>query len=501
MADLKVRKYEFGALEDEGRPTKRLQVTSTHWQDVVMPNSQMVDGIGPVVDSASSSAEPQGSRFDFNPMAQISIPLTPPRTPPQQTAFSLPHIIEFEEGLARLQTERSREQSKAQQCAPPLDPYQGPKEPPPPPTPANTGAYYVPFTGESLGDGRAIGTPSLPLPKVQSRTVTSDPKLGEMFAEAAQAAGRQFYPPPPQDEAIKAIARSCGNPVGETPSRELQNNWPPYSRVVTGGRHVPFTFIEGSPPRDPGEASNFSRPQNKPVWWRIFRPPEPQLTTTKTVPDVEILQPGAVHCERPKAVLGHSIKQSQCTEHINCSPSNSEMVSGFKPVNQAFSTSSFSPAVAAQHIKPTGSRFITFAELVLSKKHPAQSSLNPTQGSNEGAAMAGASVYGITKPPNPFSSPPHRVWLHQNQLPNYHHHSINTAMAGLASSAQQFGGRQVVEDSSSSVNADKRKGRLIEVPPQVLGGHRASLLDTSFEESIRRSAKTAMELINIHGAH
>jgi len=354
-------------------------------------NSQMVDGIGPAVDSLSSFVEPQRSRSDFNPMAQISIPPTPPRTPPQQTAFSLPHISEFEEGLSRLQTERSHEQSKGQ-CAPPLDPSKGPKGPPPLQTPANMGAYYVPFTGGSLGDGRAIGTSSLPLPKVQSRTATSDPSLGEMFAEAAQAAGRQFYPPPPQNEAIKAIVPPCGNPAAETPSGELQNNWPPDSQVVTGVRYDSFAFVEGNPPRDPGEASNFPRPQNKPAWWRVFELLEPQLTTTKKVPDVEILQPGTVHCERPMAVLSHSIKQSQCTEHSNRSPFNTEMVSEFKPVNQAFSASSVSPVTAAQRINPTGSRFITFTELVLSKKHPAQSSLNPTQGINEDATMAGGSL-------------------------------------------------------------------------------------------------------------
>jgi hypothetical protein len=55
-----------------------------------------------------------------------------------------------------------------------------------------------------------------------------------------------------------------------------------------------------------------------------------------------------------------------------------------------------------------------------------------------------------------------------------------------------------VEGSSSSVRVDKGKGKLIEVPPEVLEVHSSSPSGESFEETIRRTAMTVMGLVNIH---
>jgi len=186
-------------------------------------SSQMIDGIGPAADNLASTARPQESHVDFTPVGQFSIPRTPPGTPTQQTVFSLPHMIEFETGFHPLGTGGSHEQLKSQLHPPPHGLYRGSESTPPLLPPANTGAYYVTFTGESLGDDRALGRRSLPRPGVRARIVTRDPFLGEMFAEAAQAAGRQFYPPP-QDEAKQTVVPSHGNPAPAAPSEEPKKN-------------------------------------------------------------------------------------------------------------------------------------------------------------------------------------------------------------------------------------------------------------------------------------
>jgi hypothetical protein len=147
------------ALHDEERPTKPLRVTSAYFAGRDNSSSQLVDDIRPAMDSSSSFIRPQGSQLDVSSVAPFSIPPTP-RTPPQQTAFSLPHLNEFDAGLSPLQTGASPEQSKAQ-LRPPPRLISGPRMTPPPPPLAKMGAYYVPFTEESLGAvGILAGLPS-----------------------------------------------------------------------------------------------------------------------------------------------------------------------------------------------------------------------------------------------------------------------------------------------------------------------------------------------------
>jgi hypothetical protein len=496
VAEAKVRKHAYEVVDEEEHPLKRVRAVSTNSQDMISSRSQMSDGFAVAVHNSSSSVEPKGSQSDFTPVARFSIPPTPPRTPPQQTAFSLPNLSEFDAGLSRLRTESSPEQSRAPLHRPPLGTSQESERIPPLLPLANTGAYYVPFTWGLLGDGRALSKPPLPPPQLRALAVTSDPSLGEMFAEAARAAGRQFYPPP-QGEIIKMAVPSSTTPAAAAPSGELKNNWPPQPRVVSRDRHVPIAYTNAGPPRDPGEAQTFSRPRNKAVWRRVFPPTASPLTTT-AVPDGEILHPGAGNCGRPEAALGHSIKQSRYNEYSNRSPPNTKIAPEFRPVNQALSATLVSPVTPAQHGSPTEPRFVTFTGSVPKQKHSAQSPSNPTQVNNQEAPRAVGGPQQTTKPPNPFSRPLHCAWSRQNPLPDYH--TINTTIAGLASSAQQRGGGQTVEWSSSSLKADKGKGKLIEVevPPKVLGVPAPSLFHASFEESIRRSAKGAMELVNIH---
>jgi hypothetical protein len=96
------------------------------------------------------------------------------------------------------------------------------------------GAYYVPFTGESLGGGGDLDRPSLPLPQIRARSATSDPNLGEMFADATRAAGRRFYPPP-EAGTVTAVEPSYINPISGAQT-EQQNNWPSEPQVAR--RHV-----------------------------------------------------------------------------------------------------------------------------------------------------------------------------------------------------------------------------------------------------------------------
>lgn len=423
---------------------------------------QMIDGIGPAVDNLASTAGPQEYQVDFTPVGQFSIPRTPPGTPTQQTVFSLPHMIEFETEFSPLGTGSSHEQLKSQLHPPPHGLYRGSEWTPPLSPPANTGAYYVTFTGESLGDDRALGRRSLPRPGVRARIVTRDPFLGEMFAEAAQAAGRQFYPPQ-QDQAKQTVVPSHGNPAPAAPSEELKKNWPPEPWMVS--THV----TKADPSRGPGETPNFYGPQNEAVWWHISAPPAPQLTTTMTtttVPNGEILPSGVVQCERPEAALGHSVKQGQCVVYPNRSPPHTEMVSGFTPVHQAFSASLGKPVAAAPHYRPLEPRFITFAESVQWQRLLAKSPLQPTQGNNQEAPIAAGGPQ-VTR--NPFPIPPHRASSDQYPLPGYHRHTVDTAMTGPGSSAQKFS-----------------EGRAME---------------GSFRESIRSAASSAMESIRVCRAY
>jgi hypothetical protein len=222
--------------------------------------------------------------------------------------------------------------------------------------------------------------------------------------------------------------------------------------------------------------------------------------TNTTAPDGEASQPGAVHFECPEAALGHSIKQSQCVEYSNRSPPNTEIVSGFTPLNPPLSASSVSPVAAAQHYSPTEPGFITFTGSVPRQIHPAGSLLSPAHSGYQQDPRAGGGPQATGIRPNPFSGPPRfrRAWLHQNPFAYYHHHTINTDIAGPTLSAQQFGGGQAVEGSSSSVRVIKGKGKLIEVPPEVLEVHSSSPSDESFEETIRRTAMMVMGLVNIH---
>jgi hypothetical protein len=469
IVEPKVRKHKSKALDDEERPGKRIRVASTNSQDVITSSPQICDGIAPAVDNSSSFVRPQGSRLDVNSVAQYEIPPTPPTTPLQQTAFSLPGISEFDAGLSQLRTRRLHEQSEAQLHSPPLGLSQGSEWTLSLPSTANKEAYYLPFTGGSLGDGRAPGKPSLPEPQVKPKTATSDPSLGEMFAEAARAAGRQFYPPP-QGEEIKPVEPSRGTPLTSAPKKELQNNWPPEPRVVSRDRHIPVAFTRAVPPTEPGEAQSFPSRRNEAGWWRDVGPSAPQ-STTSIVPDSEISQPGTLQHECPESALSSFVKPIQCPEHKVHPPPDIDMINNFTLVNKVYSASPVSPVATAQHFGPTESSIITVTGSVLGQKQ--------------------------RKPPNPFSGRLHRAWLLQNPLPDCH--TINTSRPFIEPSIEQSSGAQAAEASSSSLSRNKGKGNPVESLPGVLGVRRASPMSESFEESIRRSAKTAMELVNIHG--
>ena len=209
--------------------------------------------------------------------------------------------------------------------------------------------------------------------------------------------------------------------------------------------------------------------------------------TNTTAPDGETLQPGVVHCERPEAALGHSIKQSQCVEHSNRWPPNTQMASGFTPVNPPLSASLLRPVATAQHHSPTKPRFTTFT------------GSDPAHGGYQQDSRTTGGLQGPAKPPNPFSGRHHRAWPCPDPLPYYHHHTLNAAMAGHASPAQQPGEGQAVEGHSPSLTVGKGKGKLVKVPPQAMEVHGPSRFDeASFEESIRSCAKVAMEGVNIH---
>jgi hypothetical protein len=111
--------------------------------------------------------------------------------------------------------------------------------------------------------------------------------------------------------------------------------------------------------------------------------------TNTTAPNGEASQPGAIHFECQEAALGHSIKQSQCVEHSNRSPPNTEIVSGFTPLNPPLSASSVSPVAAAQHYSPTEPGAITFTGSVPRQIHPTGSLLGPAHGGYQQDPRAG----------------------------------------------------------------------------------------------------------------
>jgi hypothetical protein len=102
---------------------------------------------------------------------------------------------------------------------------------------------------------------------------------------------------------------------------------------------------------------------------------------------------------------------------------------------------------------------------------------------------------------NPFKSRnPSRTqlaWLQQNQRLEYQ--TIYSARTIPKPLEQVAGGRQSVEGFSSFLSCDKGKGKLVEPPPGILKV--ASPTSEPFQEDIRGSAKSTVELFNIHSAN
>jgi hypothetical protein len=396
VAEAKVRKHAYEAIDEKNHPAKRIRAIPANSQDVMSSKSQMVDGIALAAHSSSSSVVAHGLRLDLALLSQFSIPPTPPRTPQQQRAFSLPHLAEFEEGVSRLGPGWPFEYPPplgpgwSFEQPSPLDPSQGSEWTPPLLPLANMEVYGEPFAGESVENGGNLGRPSLPPPRARA-LATSNPSLGAMFAEAARAAGRPFYPPA-EGEATTTVVPSGTNTAAAAPSEEPQNDWSPKPQAARAAGRRFYPPAEGEvvttvvpsganlaaatpseerqidwPPKPQMVRSDRRDPgRNKPVWWHVFPPPAPQLTTT----------------------------------------------------------------------------------------------------------MANTTA-----------------------------HTLSTAVAERTSSAQQSGEGQAVEGTlSSSLKADKGKGKLLENPSKVLGVRSSSLSDDEpFEESIRRCAKVAMEGVNIRG--
>jgi hypothetical protein len=335
VAEAKVRKHAYEAVDEKNHPAKRIRAIPANSQDVISSKSQMVDGIALAAHSSSSFVKAYGLRLDLTLLSQFSIPPTPPRTPQQQRAFSLPHLGEFEEGVSRLGPGWQFEYPPplgpgwSFEHPPPLDPSQGFEWTPPLLPLANMEAYGGPLTRESVENGGNLGRPSLPPPRARV-LATSNPSLGAMFAEAARAAGRRFYPAaegeavatvvasgtklaaaapseepqnnlPPKPQAVRAAGRwlnpaaegeaittivpSGTHPAVAAPSEERQNDWQPKPQVARSDRH------------DPG--------RNKAGLWHVFPPPAPQLTTTMANTTVYTLN---------TAVAGHASSAQQFGE-------------------------------------------------------------------------------------------------------------------------------------------------------------------------------------------
>ncbi len=449
VADHKVQKHHHGPPDDDQSPVKRIRVASTNLQDVASSSSEMTMAVMPAVDNSSSIIIPTVSQLGINAVAQYSTPPTPPRTPTEQTAFSLPPINEFDAGLSRLRTRMNHEESKKQLSASPYNPFRGSQWKFTPSTATKIGSRCLLLTEEFVGNGNGLSRHPLPLPQVEPRTATSDPSLGEMFAEAAQAAGRQFYPSF-QGGATKTAMPSPGNPTATAASREVH----------------------------PEEGGNLSHTRNEAGLSHVFGPPAPQ-STTATVPDEQSLGPGLFQREHRDAASSYYIEPGQHVRCHNRPPPDMEMATGFKPVNQVYRASPGNVMTAGQHFSPTQSRLSDFGEPAPTWKHPASSLSDRIQDKCQQNLRTGESLQATAKPLNPFSGRLHRSWLRENPLPQ--RHAMTAAISTPEPSAEGSSGVQAAEPSSSS-RRGKGKGKLVELPLEILEVRIASPTNGSFEE-------------------